>query len=265
MKKVKVIVLRTAGTNNDIETALAYKLSGADVDVIHINKLLKKEVKLSPYQIMAIPGGFSYGDDISAGKIFANKLKYKLRNEIQEFSKSGKLIIGICNGFQILVKTGLLPFKDDKQSVTLTFNDSGKFECRWTYLKKVYRENDSKRTIGSFWVKNLPDVIELPVAHGEGKFYTSKDILAKLNEDNLIIFKYCTQVGEDGDYPDNPNGSLENIAAITNTEGNILGMMPHPERFVLNYQHYSWTRNTSRVPFGFIIINNSVNYAKRNL
>lgn len=265
MKKVKVIVLKTAGTNNDLETAQGFKLAGADAEIVHINRFLRKEIFLSrtDCKILAIPGGFSYGDDISAGKIFANKLRYKLKNEITEFAKTGKLIIGICNGFQVLVKSGLLPFTDDNQSVTLTYNDSGKFECRWVYLKAVHKFTSS--CVHKFWIKDLPEVIQLPVAHGEGKFVCSKNTAELLKEKGLVVFKYVDGAGCESGYPYNPNGSFDNIAGITNTAGNVFGLMPHPERFAIKYHHPCWTKNKNIEPYGLRILKNAVDYAKKNL
>lgn len=257
MAKVKVIVLRTAGTNCDWETAYAFKEAGAETEIIHINKLLRNEVKLIEYHILALPGGFSYGDDISAGKILANKLQYKLQNEIVPFSRSGRFIIGICNGFQILVKAGLLPFNEGEQKVTLTYNDSGKFECRWVYLKRP-------QNIGNnFWLNDLPEVIHLPVAHGEGKFYSDATTLLQIKKNNLIALQYSDENGDENDYPKNPNGALESIAGITNQERNIFGLMPHPERFVIKQQSPFWTREKNVVPYGYYIIRNVVNEAKK--
>jgi len=252
MKNPKVIVLRTAGTNCDYETVYAFRLCGADVDLIHINQLLNKEVDIMNYQILAIPGGFSYGDDVSAGKILANEIKYKIIDSIWKFVSSRRLIIGICNGFQVLVKTGLLPGFDgiDKEEyTTLTFNDSGRFQDEWVYLKKV-----SSRCI---FTKDIKDVIYLPIAHAEGKFVTlNKNILNKLKSNDLIVFKYIN----------NPNGSEESIAGICNPGGNILGMMPHPERFLTKYTHPRWTRETLPLEGdGLIIFKNAVEFAKKKL
>lgn len=176
MKKPKVVVLRTAGTNCDRETVFAFEFAGADVDLIHINEFIRGKKSLQPYKILAIPGGFSYGDDIAAGKVLANELKYKLRDKVEKFVKNGKLVIGICNGLQVLVKTGLLPHS------TLTFNDSGKFEDRWVYLKNVNRGN-------CIFTRGI-DIIYLPVAHAEGKFTTDKNTLKELKERDEVVFKY---------------------------------------------------------------------------
>jgi len=264
-KKPKVIVLRTAGTNCDEETAFAFKSFGADVDRIHINKLFKGEVKLSDYHIMAIPGGFTYGDDIESGRILANELKIHLGEEISRFVKDGKLIIGICNGFQVLVKAGFLPgFENNesgapKQTATLVSNDSGKFEDRWTYLKV-----DGK----SVWTKGLDKIVYFPVAHAEGKFIPQDDeTLKKLKSNRQIAFRYCASNGENPQYPDNPNGSVDNIAGITDETGRILGLMPHPERHFLFTNHPFWTRLERKNDFGdgANIFENGVNFIRENL
>ncbi|MDD5197184.1 MAG: phosphoribosylformylglycinamidine synthase subunit PurQ, partial [Candidatus Omnitrophica bacterium] len=162
MKNVKVCVLRTAGINCDQETAFAFSKVGSQAELVHINDLIRQKNSLRDYQILALPGGFSYGDDIASGKVFANELKYKLEEELVRFIADGKLIIGICNGFQVLVKSGLLPGNNAfEQEASLIINDSGKFEDRWVYLK-----NSGKCA----WARNMPEMIYLPVAHGEGKF-----------------------------------------------------------------------------------------------
>lgn len=247
MRRPKVCVLRTAGTNCDKETAFAFKKAGAEVELVHINRFAAGEKELTQYQILALPGGFSYGDDIAAGKILANELRFKLSEDIKKFIADGKLIIGICNGFQILVKAGLLPGNDNfEQEASLIINDSGKFEDRWVYLKsqkpftcKQVKGVKSKKCI---WAKDLPEIIYLPVAHGEGKFVVKdKNILVRLKKNNQIIFQYCDEKGELTGYPDNPNGSMENIAGICDDTGRILGLMPHPERHIFFTQHPRWT------------------------
>lgn len=250
---VRVCVLRTAGTNCDIETAFAFEQASAKVELLHINKLLNKEKNLLDFQILAIPGGFTYGDDIAAGKILANQLRFKLWAEVKKFIDKGNLIIGICNGFQILVKAGILPYPDGKQVVTLAWNDSGKFEDRWVYLKVT-------RCI---WTKKLPEIIYLPVAHGEGKFVANEDsVINELEKDNQIVFQYVDEKGNLAGYPYNPNGSLRNIAGITDLSGRILGLMPHPERFIYKQQHPRWKREKIQIPHGRLIFKNGVDYFK---
>ncbi|MBS7655000.1 phosphoribosylformylglycinamidine synthase I [Candidatus Bathyarchaeota archaeon] len=256
MSKVKVAVFRVAGTNCEIETAYAFKLAGAKPEIIHMNEFYKKRKSLEGYQILVFPGGFSYGDDIAAAKLWANEIKYKLK-EIKHFAEEGKPIIGICNGFQVLVKTGLLPGfeKSIKQEATLAFNDIGLYHDRWVYLKP-----ESKKCI---FTKNLNKTIFLPVAHAEGKFIINEDSLRKLEENDQIVFRYVDNKGELAGFPWNPNGSISNIAGICNPEGNILGLMPHPERYLHKWMHPLWTKLNS-LPIegdGLIIFKNAVEYA----
>ena len=263
MKKAKVIVLRTAGTNCDYETVHAFRMVGADVDLIHINRLIRGDAELPPYQILAIPGGFSYGDDIAAGKILANELKYKLREPVEQFVADGKLIIGICNGFQVMVKAGLLPgFNgiDDVQETTIYTNDSGKFECRWVYLKHT----DNGKCV---FTRNIKDVIYLPIAHGEGKFTTvDENTLDALEADDQVVLKYVDPEGKYAGYPWNPNGSDRHIAGICDSTGRIFGMMPHPERYLSKYNHPRWTReDLQEEGDGVAIFRNAVEYAEQRL
>lgn len=270
MQKPKVIILRTAGTNCDKETKFAFELVGASAELVHINQVACGNKKLSDYQILSLPGGFSYGDDVAAGKILANELIYKLKSQLLEFISDGKLIIGICNGFQVLVKAGILPGNSSfRQSVSLTNNDSGKFEDRWTYLKNLKTKRQK-----CIWTRGLPGIIYLPVAHGEGKFITKdKNILENLYQNSQIVLQYCSSDGILEGYPDNPNGSLDNIAGICDRTGRIFGLMPHPERHILATQHPRWMREagfTSRQRLnkegdGLLIFRNGVEYAAKHL
>jgi len=252
--KPKVIILRVAGTNCDRETAWAFDLAGAIPERVHINEIISGRKKMRNYQIMVIPGGFSYGDDIGAGKVLANELKYKIWEEVEEFVEEKKPVIGICNGFQILAKSGILP-SNSSQKVTLGWNDSGRFEDRWVHLKV---ENSL-----SPFVKNLPPIIKLPVAHAEGKFIPlNEKILMKLKKDKQVVFRYVSPDGKLKGYPFNPNGSLENIAGICSSSGLVLGMMPHPERCLLKHHYPDWTRMQSNEMYGagFQIFKNIVEY-----
>lgn len=254
--KPRVLILRTAGTNCDRETEFAFRLAGAETYLLHIN-LVKREQDLSSYQIICIPGGFSYGDDLGAGKILSLELLLWLKEELKKFLGKGGLILGICNGFQVLVKTGILPEVTFKQTVTLTFNDSGRFEDRWTYLKS----SSNQTPVRKIWFRDLPEIITLPVAHAEGKFYADKEILDKIESNNQAALRYVDQQGKLVGYPYNPNGSLNNIAGIADKGGRILGLMPHPERFIFPHQFPYWKKKEV-VPFGIKIFENAVNYFK---
>jgi phosphoribosylformylglycinamidine synthase len=258
---VKVIVIRTAGTNCNEETAFAFSRLGAHVEQVHINALISGVQKLSDYHILALPGGFSYGDDIASGRILANELRLKFGEDIKQFIRDGKLIIGICNGFQILAKAGILPGLGWKigQEATLFYNDSAKFEARWVRLKVESR---------CVWTKGMSGQIYLPVAHGEGKFIPrDKKVLDTLVSNGQIALRYCTIDGGKPSYPDNPNGSVDDIAGISDTTGRVLGLMPHPERHFLFEQHPYWTRLTKKTEFGdgAKIFENGINYVMENL
>ena len=254
--KPKVLILRTAGTNCDKETESAFSLAGAQTYLYHVNHVKEKN-DIKSYQIIALPGGFSYGDDLGAGKILSLELLLWFKDQLQEFISRGGLIIGICNGFQVLVKTGILPELNFKQTVTLNSNDSGRFEDRWVYLKT--ENQDSK--IKNIWLKGFPEIINLPVAHGEGKFYTESDILDKIEERGQVVLRYADSRGKSAGYPFNPNGSLNDIAGITDVTGKVLGLMPHPERFMFKHQWPHW-REKEVFPFGIKFFENSVNYFK---
>jgi len=261
MRRVKVLVLYGHGINCDNETKRAFELVGASADRVHTNELIEGSQKLDEYHILAFPGGFSFGDDIAAGKIHAIKFKYRLREQLRRFIAERKLIIGICNGFQIMVKLGILPGLDGdywNQKVTLTFNDSGKFEDRWVYLKI----EDSP----CVFTKGL-EHLYLPVRHGEGKLYTENSVLSKLKDKHLVVLRYVGPNGEKNPgYPYNPNGSLDDIAGICDSSGRIFGLMPHPEGYQYRENHPRHTREI--LPDGGIgleIFRNSVKYVKENI
>ena len=256
----KVLVLKTDGINCDEETAFAFNLAGGITKIVHINDLRNKKDNFNNYQIIAIPGGFSYGDDVVSGKILAIELASFFSEELRKFIKrKNTLIIGICNGFQVLVRTGLLPFgRLGEMYATLTNNDSGKFECRWINLKIQQNNN-------CVFLKNLQGKnVSYQVAHGEGKFLTDKSTLEKIEKQNLVAFRYTDQNGnETQKYPDNPNGALNAIAGICDPGGKILGLMPHPERFVSREQHPNWRRIPGLKPQGLPIFENMINYVKK--
>lgn len=263
MKLVRAIVLRAAGINCDMETQYALELAGAQAERVHINRIIENKNVLDDFQILVVPGGFSYGDDVAAGKIMANQIVHHLREPVRKFIDAGKLVLGICNGFQVLVKAGILPggefgSQGQQQSVTITYNDSGKYEDRWVYLapqnnKCVFIEPGRQ--------------ICLPVAHGEGKI-VAKDsaALEKLKADGHIAFKYVDENDREGGFPINPNGSMDSMAGFTDTTGRVLGLMPHPERFVRKTQHPHWTRlKNNGDADGTTIFNNAVRYVRDNL
>ena len=253
MKQVRAVVLRAAGINCDMETEYALESAGAQAERVHINQIIKNKSALEKYQILVFPGGFSYGDDVAAGKILANQVIHHLSESVRKFIEDGKLVLGICNGFQVLVKAGILPGDDKElategtenteknqlskignQAVTITYNDSGKFEDRWVYL--------APQTERCVFIE-LGRQIYLPVAHGEGKVVTKdEDTLEKLKDEGHIAFKYVDKDGKEGDYPVNPNGSVDSIAGLTDATGRVLGLMPHPERHVRFTQHPHWSR-----------------------
>lgn len=265
MENVKAIVLRAAGINCDKETAHALELAGAKADLVHINKLIEDKNILDDYHILVFPGGFSFGDDVAAGKILANLVKHHVLDAIKKFVNDGKLVLGICNGFQVLVKCGLLPAIDGNmdswgsdQQVTISYNDSARFEDRWVHLKPG--------TDKCVFI-NQNDIIYLPIAHGEGKVLTKDEsVLEKLKSDGHVALRYVDENGDFGEFPVNPNGSTDHIAGLTDTTGRVLGLMPHPERFVTVTQHPHWTRLEDKDRNdGMTIFLNAVNYVKNNL
>ena len=261
MEQVKAVVLRAAGINCDLETEHALELAGAQAQRIHINRLIEKKELLDQFQIIVFPGGFSYGDDVAAGKILANQIIGHLSEPIRKFIDDGKLVLGICNGFQVLVKAGILPgngTSKHQDQVTITDNDRGKFDDRWVYLKPI-----SKKCV--FLEQGRQ--IYLPIAHGEGKVVTrDQQTLENLKDGDNIAFKYVDENGNEGPFPVNPNGSVDSIAGLTDATGRVLGLMPHPERFVTKTQHPRWTRTENPPdPDGMTIFNNAVKYIRENL
>lgn len=258
MSQVKAIILRAAGINCDVETEYALELAGAEAHRVHVNRMIEDKTLLDDYQILVVPGGFSYGDDVAAGKILANQIRHHLYEQLSKFIDDGKLVLGICNGFQVLVKCGILPGGDNGQgAVTITYNDSNKFEDRWVYLepqtdKCVFIEPGRR--------------IYLPIAHGEGKVVTKDEqTLEQLKAEGRIAFKYVDENGSEGNYPINPNGSTDSIAGLTDTTGRVLGLMPHPERHIRHTQHPRWTRHKDKTDAdGMTIFSNAVKYIQQN-
>jgi phosphoribosylformylglycinamidine synthase len=251
VQDIKIGVLRIEGTNCEQESYDAFKRLGAVPEFLHLKQLLhidcnKNEKRdISDYQCLMIPGGFSAGDYIRAGAIFAARIKSKLQHKLKKFISEEYPILGICNGFQVLIELGLLPGFDDTISSSpeacLYLNDSNRFECRPTLLK---HENNGKCIFTSKINKN--DIRLIPSAHSEGKLLfpidKQKEYLQKLEDNDQIVFRYVDNHGKYAGYPWNPNGSFSNIAGICNNQGTVFGMMPHPERSFYSYQHSDWTQ-----------------------
>ncbi len=252
--KPKALVLRAPGVNCDEETARAWELAGAEVESRHVERLVDDRRGLDRFQILTLPGGFSYGDDLGAGKILAAKLGVILADSIARLRDRGGLILGICNGFQTLVKAGFLPGGTDAKPATLTHNDSRRYEARWTRLVVA-----SRRCV--FLTADEP--LELPVAHGEGKFVVADPAaLDQLFDGEQIVLRYADSDNRPTElYPANPNGSARGVAAVCDPTGRVFGLMPHPERYVEKFHHPRWTRlehRNDRVPDGLQIFQNAV-------
>lgn len=263
---IQALVVKGYGINCEHEMGEACRLAGAKPHYVHINEILSSSFSLQTFQLILLPGGFSFGDELGAGKAFANRLSHasKMKQELQAFVDDGGCILGICNGFQLLIKLGLLPFGDE-QSATLAHNDSMQFENRWSY-----------HTVGDshcVFTQGL-ETLYLPVRHGEGKFILkSPELLNQLNASGQIPLRYANEAGKPTQlYPDNPNGSIEAIAGICDPTGRILGMMAHPEAYTDKLQHPYWTKEKEialreKKPFertgdGLKLFQNVVNYLK---
>ncbi len=258
------LIIRTAGTNCDRELAHAFELAGATTEKIHINRLIAEPGLIDRFDLIGVPGGFSYGDDIAAGRIFANRMKHRLMGPMQAAVRRGVPIIGICNGFQVLVKMGLLPEPEaGRQCATLADNTNGRFVDRWIGLRVP------EDTV-CIWTRGLTH-IELPIAHGEGRFVPESDqLLAKLKAGGQVAVRYAPMNDRAGARPDgaayNPNGSVDDIAGICDPSGVVFGLMPHPERFAHPTHHPMWTRLgeafMNETPEGLRIIANAVEHVK---
>lgn len=264
MIKPKVLIFSGYGLNCEEETKFAFDTAGGKAEIVHINDLIDSAKKLSDYQVIAFPGGFSYGDDTGSGNAYANKIRNHLWEKLTRFIEKDNLAIGICNGFQIMVNLGLLPAFEEKygkREAALLHNENARYTVRWVDLKVV---NNSP------WFFNIKE-ISLPVAHGEGKFYADKKVIDKLNKNKQIVLRYVK--GEISNFQDlsaNPNGSLEDIAGITDETGRILGLMPHPERAIFFTQLPHWTylkekfrREGRKIPSigpGLKIFQNAIKY-----
>jgi len=256
MKPLALILLAN-GTNRDLDVTQAFELAGARTEIVPLNSLRSSEKSLRDYDLLVLPGGFSYADALGAGKLLALDMQAYFADEVGEFIQQGKPVIGICNGFQALVKSGLLPAlaqNSAQPEATLTFNASGHFECRWVTLRP-----SSQKCI---WTQGMSDDMFCPVAHGEGNFLpadsrTVDDMRA--NDQIALIYSYPNGSPAEGQYPYNPNGSAFDIAGICNPQGNVLGLMPHPENHILLSQHPGRTRNEKH-GLGLPLFINGVRY-----
>jgi phosphoribosylformylglycinamidine synthase I len=252
-EEIKVCVMRVGGTNCDAETRRAFQELGVIAEVLHVNELTRLH-NLLDYNVLVFPGGFSFGDYVRSGVIFARSLSVKLGKEIDTFVDEGRPILGICNGFQILVEYGLLPGFEGVSpypEATLTTNVPQGFKCQWIYLKN---ENKGKCVFTS--KIHADKVLRMPIAHGEGRFLFPVEneqlMLKKLIDNDMLVFRYCDETGKvaDGKYPTNPNGAFHDIAGICNREGTIFGLMPHPERAMYWWQQPDWTRQKQMAQYG---------------
>ncbi len=273
MPQPRVLILRAPGTNCDGEAAHAFTLAGGRAETLHINRLLEQPSLYGQFQILCVPGGFSFGDDIASGRILANLIRHHLADAIREFKAAGKLILGICNGFQVLIKSGIL-LDDDPQHgppATLAWNQSGRFEDRWIHLSV-----DGSKCVFLAGIESM----YLPVAHGEGRFVVrSPQILEELRSAGQLVLRYSlgAQPAGAGDdettthhspltthqlpYPENPNGSEGDVAGVCDGTGHVFGLMPHPERHVDPTQHPRWTRGEAKTPGdGLRVFENAVAY-----
>jgi len=243
----KVLVLTGEGINCDFETGEAFSLAGAKPKRVHLNDLISGKEKLEDYHVLAFPGGFSFGDDLGAGKALANKIENafsdgsRLMDQIKEFVEENKLVLGICNGFQVLVKTGLLPAlsgKYGKQTASIFHNESARFENRWTRLKV----NETK----CVFLRGIKK-IDLPCRHGEGQFFAERKTIDALWKNSQIAMQYADERYDSSyRYPENPNGSVDAIAGICDPSGRIFGLMPHPEAFLFSVNHPQWLRRRQK-------------------
>lgn len=264
-EEIRVCLLRVGGTNCDSETQRAFQELGVQTENVHLNEMVKRK-NLMEYQGLVFPGGFSYGDYVRAGAIWAKRLIAKLGNELKTFIEANRPILGICNGFQVLVESGLLPGFEGMSAypeATLATNVPQGYNCRWVHIKN---ENKGR----CIYTSKIPrgEVLRIPVAHSEGRFLFPKqkeqELLDKLYEKDLVVFRYCDSKGEyaAGLFPSNPNGSFHDIAGICNPEGTIFGLMPHPERAIFWWQQPDWTRqkNWPRYGDGKIIFESLIRY-----
>jgi phosphoribosylformylglycinamidine synthase len=253
----RVLILHATGTNRDREALLACERAGGQAEIVHVNQLRDGTRRLADYQMLVLPGGFSYGDDLGAGRLWASDLTHLLQDQVTPFIEAGKPVIGICNGFQALVKSGWLPGgrQDAAPTATLTYNASNRFECRWVWLE----HNPGSPCV---FTRGLTEPIFCPVAHGEGRFVPrDEETLDALERGGQVALRYTTPSGgRPAGYPHNPNGSVADIAGVCNPSGTVFGLMPHPEDHISPEQHPRWTRGECG-NLGLALFENGIAYA----
>ena len=263
---VKVLVITGFGLNCEKETSAAFEYCGATPEQVHLNDILSGERKLDEFQILAFIGGFSFGDHLGSGTVFANRVKYNLKKQLEEFIAAGKLIIGICNGFQTLTRLGIAPALNGnyfEQEIALDHNDCGTFRDDWVYIKA-----DQKSPC--IFTKGV-DVIRLPIRHGEGKLVADEKIITEVEKKNLAAVKYCDADGSlASKFSANPNGSINSIAGVCDETGRVFGLMPHPEAFLSPFNSPDWPQQKADGVLpeegqGVVFFRNAVNYASKNL
>ena len=257
----RILILSATGSNRDRDVGAALELAGGTPEIVHVNQLIAGDRKLSDYQMLVLPGGFSYGDDLGAGKLLAVALRHQLGEAVERFVAAGRPVLGICNGFQALVKAGLLPGGRGTHPVaTLTRNERAQFECRWVHLLP-------QPASPCVFTKGLSELIHCPVAHGEGRFVArDATALAAIEAGGLVALRYADDArrppgaGPAAGYPANPNGSMADIAGICNASGTVFGLMPHPENHILPEQHPQFHRSVKGMT-GLGLFRNGVAYA----
>ena len=263
---VKVLVITGFGLNCEKETSAAFKYCGATPELVHLNDILHSKRSLSEFHILAFIGGFSFGDHLGAGTIFANRVKFQLRDQLEKFIADGKLVIGICNGFQTLSRLGMVPALNSQyftQQAALAHNDCGSFRDDWCYLKA----NPASPCI---FTKDI-DLVRLPIRHGEGKFVADDKTMEEIEKKNLVVLRYANSDGSIAtEFPALPNGSLNSIAGICDESGRLFGLMPHPEAFLSPFNSPTWTADKlkGKLPEegeGVVFFRNAVNFAASNL
>ena len=264
-ERIKICVMRVGGTNRDGDAARCLEDMGVNVEVLHLNDILRRR-NLATYHGLILPGGFAYGDYVRAGAIWGKRILSFMKDELRRFVEAKKPVLGICNGFQVLVEAGLLPgfdFLSEQPQAVLASNKSSHFECRWVTLRKNANTN-------CIFVKSLPEKVRFPVAHGEGRFVPANDeILSRAVNGNQVVLQYATREGNlaDGAYPDNPNGSVMDIAGICDSNGTVFGLMPHPEDAYWGYELPDWTVKRKLEPHGdgYFIFKSMVDYIEQSL